>query len=229
MSEIELGLSRVRARIEAAARRVGRDPASVLLLAVGKKKPASAIAEAYAAGQRHFGENYAQELVEKHAALAHLDGVVWHFIGQLQSNKARVVAPLATLVHAVDGERLAIELGKRALARERSLGPLRVLVEVNVGGEASKGGVAPDDLGALLARIERIPGLRLEGLMSIPPPSETPEGARPYHRRLRELRDAHGGAGRLPTLSMGMTDDLEIAIEEGSTLVRVGTAIFGAR
>jgi PLP dependent protein len=226
MSDVAHNLSHVRARIEAAARRAGRDPSSVRLLAVGKTKPAEALAEAYAAGQRELGENYAQELVEKHAALAHLPGIAWHFIGRLQSNKAKVVAPIAALVHAVDSERLAIELGKRAALRDS---PLPVLVEVNVGGETSKGGVEAADLPRVLDRIESIPSLHLEGLMSIPPPADTPEGSRPHHRRLRELRDAHGGAQRMPTLSMGMTDDLEVAIEEGATIVRVGTAIFGAR
>ena len=223
---IAQNLAAVRARIDAAARRAGRDPSTVRLLAVGKTKPAEAIAEAYAAGQREFGENYAQELVDKHAALGHLPGIVWHFIGRMQSNKARLVAKLATLVHAVDGEKLAIELGKRA--QERST-PLAVLVEVNVGGESTKGGVAAADLEPILRCIESIPSLRLEGLMSIPPPADTPEGSRPYHRALAELRARHGGVARLPTLSMGMTDDLEPAIEEGATIVRVGTAIFGAR
>ena len=221
-------LSEVRARIDAAARSAGRDPSSVRLLAVGKTKPASAIAEAYAAGQREFGENYAQELVEKHHALAHLPGIVWHFIGRLQTNKAKVVAPIAALIHAVDSERLAIELGKRAEARSPRF-RVGVLVEVNVGGETSKGGVEAADLPRVLDRIESIPSLLLQGLMSIPPQAGSPEGSRAYHRLLRTLRDAHGGPARLPTLSMGMTDDLEVAIAEGATIVRVGTAIFGAR
>ena len=224
--DIAASLAGVRARISAAARRAGRDPASVQLLAVGKTKPAEAIAEAYAAGQRAFGENYAQELVDKHAALAHLPGIEWHFIGRLQTNKAKLVAKIASMVHAVDSERLALELGKRAEGRAA---PLPVLVEVNVGGETSKGGVAVAELPRVLDRIDTIPSLHLAGLMSIPPPAEQPEHARVHHRKLRTLRDAHGGAARLPTLSMGMTDDLEVAIEEGATIVRVGTAIFGAR
>jgi pyridoxal phosphate enzyme (YggS family) len=226
MSDVAHNLRTVRARIDAAARRAGRDPSSVRLLAVGKTKPAADLAEAYAAGQREFGENYAQELVDKHAALAHLPGIAWHFIGRLQSNKAKIVAPIAALIHAVDSERLAIELGKRAVIRAT---PLPVLVEVNVGGETSKGGVEAAELGRVLDRIASIASLHLEGLMSIPPPTETAEASRVHHRRLRTLRDEHGGAARLPTLSMGMTDDLEVAIEEGATIVRVGTAIFGAR
>jgi pyridoxal phosphate enzyme (YggS family) len=181
---------------------------------------------AYGAGQRLFGENYAQELVDKHAELADLRDVEWHFIGHLQTNKARVVAERATMVHAVDSVRLATELGRRASGRAA---PLEVLIEVNVGGETSKSGVAPASVEALIVALERIDSLRVRGLMSIPPPSDSPEHSRRFHRELRLLRDRLGGVERLPELSMGMTDDLEIAIEEGATLVRVGTAIFGAR
>jgi pyridoxal phosphate enzyme (YggS family) len=226
MSTLAEHLAEVRARIRSAAERCGRDPASITLLAVSKTKPASAVVEAYEAGQRAFGENYAQELEEKAHALQHLPDLEWHFVGRLQSNKAKVVAPLARVVHAVDGEKLARELQRRAEGRAR---PLEVLVEVNVGGEASKGGVEPGALAGLLATIDGLPALQLRGLMSIPPPQADAEGSRRFHRALRELRDAHGGAARLPVLSMGMTDDLEVAIEEGATIVRVGTAIFGAR
>ncbi len=219
-------LSAVRARVDAAVLRAGRARSAVELLAISKTKPASDVIAAYEQGQRSFGENYAQEFVEKQRALAHLGDIAWHFVGRLQTNKAKSVAKLVTMVHAVDDEKLALELGKRAEGRDL---PLAVLVEVNVGGEASKGGVGPEELPRLLDAIDRIGNLRLAGLMSIPPHTDDPEGARPFHRRLRELRDAHGGAARLPTLSMGMTDDLEVAIEEGATLVRVGTAIFGAR
>ena len=227
--DIARNLAAVRARIDAAARAAGRAPSAVRLLAVSKTKPSAAIVAAYRAGQRAFGENYAQELVGKHTELAALAGVEWHFIGRLQSNKARLIAPIAAMVHAVDGARLADELGKRALGRSI---PLDVLVEVNVGEELSKGGVAAAGLGTLLAHIESIASLRLRGLMSIPPAlggGAEAERSRPFHRRLRELRDEHGGVERLPELSMGMTDDLEVAIAEGATIVRVGTAIFGAR
>lgn len=213
-------LAAVRARIDAAARSCGRDPTSITLVAVSKTKPAADIEEAYAAGQRVFGENYAQELVDKCEALSGRD-IEWHFIGRLQTNKAKFIARHAAMVHAVDSEKLARELGRRVEGRV-----LDVLIEVNVGGEHSKGGVAPSALPSLIETISNIPSLRLRGLMSIPPPSDD---ARNFHRRLRELRDSHGGATQLPVLSMGMTDDLEIAIEEGATLVRVGTAIFGAR
>ncbi len=222
----------VRSRIDAAARRSGRDPDEITLVAVSKTKPASDVEAAYRAGQRVFGENYAQELAEKSATLAHLGDLEWHFIGRLQTNKAKYVARVATLVHAVDSMRLADELGKRTGERTT---PLSVLVEVNLGDEASKGGVRADELGALLRHIEGVSSLRLRGLMCIPPhvshdASAVPgEAARPFHQRLRSLRDAHGGATRLPVLSMGMTDDLEVAVEEGATMVRVGTAIFGAR
>lgn len=213
-------LEEVRARIASAAARAKRDPDAITLVAVSKTKPASDVAEAYAAGQRVFGENYAQELLEKRDALRHLPDLEWHFVGRLQSNKAKLVARAARMIHAVDSDKLARELGKRAES------PLDVLIEVNVGGEASKGGVSPAMLPSLIATIAAIENLRLRGLMSIPPPSDEP---RKFHRMLRELRDANGGPTRLPVLSMGMTDDLEVAIEEGATMVRVGTAIFGSR
>lgn len=226
MSDIALALASIRERIARAAHAAGRDERDVHLLAVSKTKPALAIREAYAAGQRDFGENYAQEIADKHSELADLDGIRWHFIGHLQSNKAKLVAPFATAVHSVDGIKLVHELGRRAQGRATRLS---VLVEVNVGGEASKSGVGPGELADVLSAVESEPSLKLAGLMSIPPPSETPEGSRHFHRMLRDLRDAHGGAARLPELSMGMSDDLEIAIAEGATWVRVGTAIFGAR
>lgn len=214
-------LDEVRARIERAATAAGRDPSTVRLVAVSKTKPASAIREAYAAGQRDFGENYAQELDQKARELADLTEIRWHFIGHLQSNKAKLVAPVAHLVHAVDSASLASALAKRAPGR------LGVLVEVNVGGEAEKHGVAPSEVGALLDAIEREPNLELRGLMTMPPHDLAL--ARRAFEELGALRDRHGGAARLPELSMGMSDDLEIAIACGATLVRVGTAIFGAR
>jgi pyridoxal phosphate enzyme (YggS family) len=223
MSDIATRLLEVRARIEKAARAAGRDPSEITLVAVSKTKPAADILEAYAAGQRVFAENYAQELVDKGEELAHLTDLEWHFVGQLQTNKAKLVTRFARMVHAVDSEKLARELAKRT---ER---PLDVLLEVNVGGEASKGGVTPDDVPSLLATITALPNLRVRGLMSIPPHTDDPEDSRKFHRLLREVRDRNGGAARLPVLSMGMTDDLEIAIAEGATMVRIGTAIFGSR
>jgi pyridoxal phosphate enzyme (YggS family) len=228
---VAAGLDGVRERIRRAATAVGRDPAEVRLVAVSKTKPASAIREAYAAGQRDFGENYAQELVEKAAELADLVELRWHFIGHLQSNKARVVARVAHVVHTVDGAPLARELGKRFASASEGRGEsgvrLPVLVEVNVGGEAQKHGVSPADLGEVLAAVDREPALHLRGLMTIPP--NDLEAARRAFEALASLRNAHGGAARLAELSMGMSDDLEIAVACGATLVRVGSAIFGAR
>lgn len=220
-------LAAVRERIRRAALAAGRDPESVRLLAVSKTKPVEAIRAAYAAGQRDLGENYAQELADKAAQLADLPGLRWHMIGHLQRNKAKLVTKVASFVHTVDSVRLAEELGKRAAesGRER----LTALVEVNVGGEAQKSGCSPEELGPVLDAIERQPGLALAGLMTVPPHTEDPAGARPFFDRLVALRDAHGGVVRLPELSMGMTHDLEHAIAAGATWVRVGTAIFGER
>ena len=225
MTAIAEALAQVHARIERAAAAASRDPQSVRLVAVSKTKPSEAIREAYAAGQRDFGENYAQELAEKAEQLTDLPDIRWHFIGHLQSNKAKLVAPVAHLVHTVDSPSLARELAKRTekLGRER----LRVLVEVNVGGEAQKHGVRPDDLPKLLDAVDAESRLLLQGLMTIPP--HDLDEARRAFEGLASLRDRHGGAARLPELSMGMTDDLEVAVACGATLVRVGTAIFGAR
>lgn len=221
---IAAALAKTRQRIVEAARAAGRDPATVRLVAVSKTKPAAMIREAYAAGQRDFGENYAQELAEKAAALADLTELRWHFIGHLQSNKAKVVAPLAAVVHTVDSASLAAELAKRAARLARQL---TVLVEVNVGGEAQKHGAPPAEVPALLDAIEAHPELALRGLMTVPPASH--DAARAAFAELARLRDAHGGAARLPELSMGMSDDLEIAVASGATIVRIGSAIFGAR
>jgi pyridoxal phosphate enzyme (YggS family) len=206
--------------------KAGRTAGSVRLVAVSKTKPPEAIRAAYAAGQRDFGENYAQELAEKAAALSDLDGIVWHFIGRLQRNKAKQVLAAARMVHTVDRAELAVELGKRAAAAGVKV---QVLAEVNVGGEASKGGCAPEALGEVLAAIDAAPGLVKAGLMTIPPETPDAEGARRFFAALRALRDRHGGPAALPELSMGMTHDFPVAIAEGATLVRVGTAIFGAR
>lgn len=219
-------LAAVKRTIDDAAAKAGRPPGSVRLVAVSKHKPAEAIRAAYAAGQRDFGENYAQELAEKAEALRDLPDLVWHFIGQLQRNKVKAIVPHARCVHAVDRAELAIEIDKRAAAAGR---PIDVLIEVNLAGEASKGGCAPADLGALLAALAPLAHVRVVGLMTIPPAEDDPEQTRPRFAALRALRDAHGGAAALPELSMGMSHDFPIAIAEGATLVRVGTAIFGAR
>ena len=214
--DVAAGLSRVRERIAAACSRAGRDPASVRLIAVSKTKPIEMLREAVAAGQAIFGENYAQELREKAAALA---GVEWHFIGALQTNKARLVVGRAALIHTCDRLALAQELSKRAAAAALVQ---RVLLEVNVGREAQKAGVLPENVPALLEEVRALPALACEGLMCIPPAEGDP---RPCFRLLRQLGTACG----LPQLSMGMSADYEAAIEEGATLVRVGTAIFGER
>jgi pyridoxal phosphate enzyme (YggS family) len=219
-------LAQVHARIDAAARAAGRAPGDVRLIAVSKTKPPEAIREAYAAGQRAFGENYAQELVGKSEALADLAGIEWHFIGHLQTNKAKVVARLAAVVHTVDSVALARELGKRA-ARDRRA-PLEALIEVNVSGEAQKAGASPSEIEEVAAAVEAQPSLALRGLMTVPPADDA-GAARRVFETLALLRNLHGGPSALPELSMGMTDDLELAVAAGATYVRIGRAIFGDR
>ncbi|MFO0674940.1 MAG: YggS family pyridoxal phosphate-dependent enzyme [Polyangiaceae bacterium] len=226
MSAIARALGDVRARIEVAARAAGRDPESVTLVAVSKFHDAAAIREAHAAGQRDFGESYAQELVAKAEALRDLPDLRWHFVGGLQSNKAKYVARIATLVHSVGSEHVARELAKRAALAGRA--PLDVLVEVNVGGELQKHGVAPADLADVLRAIRTLSELRVVGLMTIPPDGTREEAAAVF-ATLASLRALHGGASGLPGLSMGMSGDLEEAIRAGATYVRIGTAIFGER
>jgi PLP dependent protein len=226
---IAAALTDVRARLHAAALAAGRDAASVQLVAVSKLQPAAAVRQAYAEGQRDFGENYVQELVQKAEQLRDLPDLRWHLIGHLQRNKARLVVPLTSLVHTVDTSELALELSKRFHGIAPATARLSVLVEVSIAGEEQKHGVAPKDLSELLASIEAQPALSLRGLMCVPPFTEDPAGARPFFDELRHLRELHGGAQRLPELSMGMTHDLEQAVAAGATLVRVGTAIFGAR
>ena len=219
-------LAAVRARIDAAAIQSGRSPGSVRLVAVSKTKPPEAIREAYASGQRDFGENYVQEMALKAAALADLSELRLHFIGALQRNKAKQAASVAAVIHTVDREELATELDRRAGALGRTLD---VLLEVNVGGEASKAGCAPEAVPALLEAARRAEHLRVVGLMAIPPYLDDPEAVRPFFARLRELRDTLEAPALLPELSMGMSHDFHVAIAEGATIVRVGTAIFGGR
>ena len=221
-------LAEVRARIERAARDAGRDPSLVKLVAVSKTKGPEAVREAYAAGQRAFGENYAQELAAKAEALADLPGVEWHFIGHLQTNKARVVAKHAHVVHTVDSAALARELGKRVArggARRTAAGAHR---GERRGRGAEGGGGAERDRGGDARGRRRSPSLALRGLMTMPPAGDL-DAARRVFETLVSLRNLHGGPAVLPELSMGMSDDLEVAIACGATLVRVGTAIFGAR
>lgn len=225
---VERAIAEVRARIDAAARAASREPASVRLLAVSKTQPPEAVREAYATGQRDFGENYVQELEQKAKALSDLTDLRWHLIGHLQRNKARFVAPLVQMVHTVDSVELARELAKRRDAAS-TIEPLQVLVEVSIAGEAQKHGTPPAELGALLDAIDALPALALRGLMCVPPLTEDAAESRPHFDRLRSLAEQHGGRERLPELSMGMTHDLEHAVAAGATWVRVGTAIFGGR
>ncbi len=220
------GLAAVRARIESASRACGRDPAGVTLVAVSKTHPAEAIRAAYALGVRDFGENYVQELAEKHARLSDLEGLRWHMIGHLQTNKARVVAGVAHAVHTVDSVKLARELGRRASAAGRVVS---AFVQVNVSGETSKSGCSPEEAAGVIDAVRGEAGLVLRGLMTIPPASDVAEDAAPVFDALVALREKLGGVTRLPDLSMGMTHDLEVAVARGATIVRVGSAIFGER
>jgi PLP dependent protein len=230
-------LEAVRTQIDAAVARAARAPGSVRLIAVSKTKPAGDVREAYAAGQRDFGENYVQEMLAKATELADLPVLRFHLIGHLQRNKVKLALRAATAVHTVDSVRLAEELGKRAAETlfmrpqlwSEEMPRLGVLVEVNVGGEAQKSGCEPGDLGAVLDAVEASKALRLAGLMTVPPFTEDPAGARPFFDSLVRLRDEHGGVRRLPELSMGMSHDVEHAILAGATMVRVGRAIFGER
>jgi len=219
-------LEAVRARIAAAADRAGRDPESVRLVAVSKQQPVEAIAAAAAAGQAEFGENYVQEGVAKIAALRGRP-LIWHFIGRLQANKTREVAEHFQWVHTVDRERIASRLDAQ---RPHFAGPLEVLLQVRLGDEPGKGGAEPEDLPALAEAVVLLPRLRLRGLMCIPPPAADEAGQRAPFRRLRELlEDLNRRGHALDVLSMGMSDDLEAAVLEGATLVRIGTAVFGPR
>ncbi len=221
-------LNEVRQRIAKAETAASRDASSVALLAVSKTFPAEDVRAVFEAGQRAFGENYVQEAVAKIAALADLrDQVQWHFIGPLQSNKTKVVAENFDWVHSVDRLKIAERLSEQ---RPESMAALNVCLQVNVSGEASKSGVAPAETLALARRIAALPRLRLRGLMAIPEAAESLDEQRAPHRRLRELMETLRADGlELDTLSIGMSADLEAAILEGSTMVRIGTAIFGAR
>ena len=219
-------LAGVLGRIEAAARRAGRDPTGVRLLAVSKQQAADRVRAAAAAGQREFGENYLQEALPKIAELDDL-GLTWHYIGQLQSNKTRDVAARFQWVHTVDRPRIAERLSAQ---RPHWAGPLEVLLQVKIDDEPGKGGVAPAEAAALADVVAGLPRLRLRGLMCIPAPVTGEDAQRRPFRRLRELLDGLAARGHaVDTLSMGMSDDLEAAVLEGATIVRVGTALFGPR
>ena len=226
MTRISSGLEHVLARIAEASARFGRTPGAVRLVAVSKTRAAADLREAFDAGQRAFGESYLQEALDKQAALADLP-IEWHFIGRIQSNKTRAIAAHFAWVHSVSDLKHAQRLSDQRPAR---LPPLNICLQVNISGEASKGGVAPEALLPLARAVAGLPRLRLRGLMAVPAPAEMLEAQRLPFRRLHELLDGLTEAGLgLDTLSMGMTQDLEAAIAEGATLVRVGTAVFGPR
>ena len=213
-------LDQVEHRIAAACARAGRKRLDIQLVAVTKKFPAAVIREAYELGLRDFGENYVQEFDEKRAELSDCPGARYHFIGHLQSNKTKKAAEIFDVIHTVDSAKIA-----QRLNAERAGADLEVLIEVKLSTEPAKAGAAPADVPALVEAIRGCPHLRLLGLMTMPPWSDDAEVSRPYFARLREL----GAQNRLEHLSMGMSHDLEVAIEEGATMVRVGTALFGPR
>jgi len=220
MDEIRANIERVRERIARAAERAGRRAEDVLLVGVSKTVDADRVRRAVAAGLPALGENRVQEAEEKIAALGR--PVPWHLVGHLQSNKVRDALELFDVIHSLDRLELARECDRRARLRGR---PVAVLLQVNVGGEASKGGFAPQEVGAAVETVAALDHLQLRGLMTIPPPVERPEEARGWFRTLAQLAKRHG----VGELSMGMSADFEVAIEEGATMVRVGTAIFGLR
>ena len=230
VEDLRARLAEVRGRIESSARRAGREPEEVTLVAVSKTHGAETLRLAALAGASEFGENRVQEAAEKISLLADA-GVRWHLIGHLQSNKARRAVKLFDLIHSVDSVALVERLERLCVEEDRER--LDVLVQVDLAGEATKTGAAEDELPRIVERLQTCERLRLKGLMTLPPFYDDAERARPVFRRLRELRDALGeqrafgsGAGEL---SMGMSNDYEVAVEEGATLVRVGTAIFGTR
>jgi PLP dependent protein len=222
-------LTGIRERIGAAARSVGRDPSTVRLVAVSKTFPLNLIQEAYAAGQREFGENRVQEALQKIAETTDLE-IRWHLLGHLQTNKARKAAPAFATIQSVDSIEL---LHKLDLAAEEAGTAPELLIQVDLAGEATKFGVPPSGVPRLLEAAAACRAASIAGLMTLPPAPETPEDARPWFRTLRDLRDAWVGSGvpapMLRELSMGMSGDFEVAVQEGATIVRVGTAIFGSR
>ncbi|MBT3309668.1 MAG: YggS family pyridoxal phosphate-dependent enzyme [Gammaproteobacteria bacterium] len=224
--EIATQLQQVERRIEAAAQQHQRNPTTVQLLAVSKTKPASMVQVAYDAGQRHFGENYLQDALEKIEALP-LKGIVWHFIGAIQSNKTRTIAENFDWVHGVDRLKIAQRLGAQRPTEQK---PLNICIQVNSSGESSKAGVTFEELPNLAQQIAKLPGVQLRGLMTLPAPASNLQQQRRPFQQLREALEALNQSGlNLDTLSMGMSGDMEAAIAEGATIVRIGTDIFGAR
>lgn len=227
MQKIDEKLANVTARLHLAANSTGRDPGEVQLIAVSKTQPAEAIVEAYRAGQRHFGENYLQEALDKQQTLVELPDLQWHFIGPIQSNKTRAIAEHFSWVHSLEREKIARRLSDQ---RPATLPPLQVCLQVNLDDESSKSGVSLAALPELARTVDALPRLQLRGLMAIPAPRENQSEQRAAFARLRRALEALNAEGfRLDTLSMGMSADLEAAVVEGATLVRVGTDIFGPR
>jgi pyridoxal phosphate enzyme (YggS family) len=231
-TSIAENIARIRERIAEAAQRAGRDPDEIELMAVTKTVPAARIREAYEAGIRLFGENRVQEFEAKHPELRGLNDARFHMIGHLQRNKAARAVTLFSSIESADSWRIAAALNEHAAERGKQL---LVLLEINVGGEEQKSGLSPDspELERILFGAHELPKFAIEGLMTVPPYAEDPEAARPYFRKLSELRDAIARRNlhrvRMDVLSMGMSHDFEVAIEEGATRVRIGSAIFGAR
>ncbi len=226
MSSIAQSLEKIRNRVTVLEHRYGRPAGAVRVLAVSKTKPAEAVRAAAEAGQRDFGENHVQDALSKLDALADLD-LVWHFIGPIQSNKTRIVATRFDWVHSLDRTKIASRLSEQ---RGEDLPPLNVCIQVNVSGEPSKSGIAPAELDAFAQFVAGLPRLKLRGLMTLPRPcDELALQRRPFAALREMLEGLNAGGFGLDTLSMGMTDDFEVAVEEGATIVRIGTAIFGAR
>ncbi|TVT34270.1 YggS family pyridoxal phosphate-dependent enzyme [Marinobacter vinifirmus] len=230
MSSIADNIGSVTRRIQKATLKAGRDPDSVRLLAVSKTRPPEDLRAAFEAGQQAFGENYLQEALDKIGALDDLDGIEWHFIGPIQSNKTRQIAESFAWVHSVDRLKIARRLSEQ---RPESLPALNICLQVNINNEDSKSGCTLDELPELVSAISDLPNIRLRGLMAIPDPDQPESELRLSFRKLagtlKNLKQDYPDAGPLDTLSMGMSDDLELAIAEGATWVRVGTALFGAR
>lgn len=227
MQKIDENLTKVTARVHRAARLAGRNPSEIQLVAVSKTHSAEAVAQAWRHGQRQFGESYLQEALAKQSQLTELEGLEWHFIGPIQSNKTRALAQHFAWAHCVDREKIARRLSAQ---RPPELPPLQVCIQVNIEQEASKAGLSLADLPELAHQVAALPGLQLRGLMAIPAPSSDPAQQRASFARVREALETLQAQGlALDTLSMGMSGDLEAAVAEGATLVRVGTDIFGPR
>lgn len=226
MSKVSENIKIIKNRIDLAAKSSGRDSKTIKLVAVSKTKSSELIRAAFEAGQGIFGENYAQELARKASELSDLN-IAWHFIGHLQRNKAKLIAPIVNCIETVDSVKLASEINRRAQR------PIKILIEVNIADEKTKSGISSNEIPALLKELEQLENVLPIGLMVIPPYDENPESSRPYFKKLRELMTKLNEQAitktNLTELSMGMSHDFEVAIEEGATIVRIGTAIFGER